>query len=156
VGAPPASGNAATAEREASAKSSPLTRTGGRRLLRGFFYAGGVVATLAGLHTMIAGARSIAGEGRADPAFESELRFYATFYVAYGLAALRIAPRADRERSRVRALAAQLFLAGLARTGAWVAVGRPHPFQIGLLTVELGAPPAILTAQARLAPSAAS
>jgi hypothetical protein len=109
---------------------------------------------LAGLHTMIAGARSIAGERRANPSVESELRFYATFYVAYGVAALRLAPRADRERAKVRALVALLCLAGLARARAWLTLGRPHPFQIGLLAVELGAPPAVLAAQARLGSAA--
>jgi uncharacterized protein DUF4345 len=153
MGAHLASGNEPNVETEASASAS-LTRTRGRRFLRAFFYTGGVVATSAGLHTMIAGARSIVGERRANPSVESELRFYATFYVAYGLAALRVAPRADRERLNVLALAALLFLAGLVRAGAWLAAGRPHPFQIGLLAVELGAPPAILAAQARLGSAA--
>jgi hypothetical protein len=150
-----ASGNDPPLEPGAAASASTPTGTRSRHLLRAFFYAGGVVATLAGLHTMLAGSRSIAGERRGNPSIESELRFYATFYVLYGLAALRLAPRADRERAKVRALVALLFLAGLARAGAWLTVGRPHPFQIGLLAVELGAPPAILAAQARLAPSAA-
>ena len=116
-------------------------------MLRG----GGAVATLAGLHTVVAGAKSIAGEDAANPSVESELRFYAAFYVAYGLAVLRVAPRADRDSGAVQALAAALFFAGLARASGWLAVGRPHPLHRGLLVIELAAPPAIVAWQKRLA-----
>jgi hypothetical protein len=82
---------------------------------------------------------------------ESELRFYGAFYVAYGLVALGAAPRADRNPGTVRALAGALFLAGLARVGGWLAVGRPHRAQLALLAVELAGPPSIVAWQARLA-----
>ena len=117
--------------------------------LRGAFYLGGAVATGAGLHTVISGARSIIGEEQANPALESELRFYSAFYVAYGLAVLRVAPRADSDRDAVRALAGALLLAGAARAGAWRAAGPPNPLQRLLLAVELLAPPIVVTAQAR-------
>jgi hypothetical protein len=122
----------------------------GRRALRAVVGAGGIVATAAGLHTVIAGARSVPGDHEADAAVESELRFYSAFYVAYGLAALRIAPRADRDAAAVRALLGPLFLAGLARGGAWLAVGKPDRLQRGLLGIELAAPPLIAAWQARL------
>lgn len=116
------------------------------------FYLGGLVATTAGLHTVIAGAKSLPGQGKANPGVESELRFYAAFYVAYGVAALRVAPRADRDTPAVRALAGALLLAGLARALGWLAVGRPHRVQRGLLVIELAAPPLITAWQARVAP----
>jgi hypothetical protein len=84
---------------------------------------------------------------------ESELRFYAAFYVAYGAALLRIAPHAHRDPAGVRALAGALFLAGIARIVAWRTVGGPHRLQRGLLAIELTAPPAIVMSQARLARS---
>jgi Domain of unknown function (DUF4345) len=123
----------------------------GRRALRGLFYVGGGVATAAGLHTVVAGARSIAGQELANPAVESELRFYATFYAAYGLFALRVAPRADRDTRGVRAVAGAVFLAGLARAGGWLAAGKPHNTQLALLAIELGAPAPVVAWQARLA-----
>lgn len=126
-------------------------RSGGARGLQAALATGGVVATTAGLHTVIAGARSIAGEATANPSVESELRFYAAFYVAYGVAALRVAPRADRDAAAVRALAGSLFLAGLARAGGWLAVGRPHGLQRGLLAIELAAPPVVVAWQGRVA-----
>jgi hypothetical protein len=122
-----------------------------RSALRAVFYAAGVVATVAGLHTVAAGAKSIAGQDVANASVESELRFYAAFYVAYGLVALRVAPRADRDSAAVRALAGALFLAGLARASGWLAAGRPHELQRGLLVIELAAPPAIVAWQARVA-----
>jgi uncharacterized protein DUF4345 len=115
------------------------------------FFLGGAVATTAGLHTVVAGAKSLPGQGPANPSVDGELRFYAAFYVAYGLVALRVAPRADRDTSSVRALAATLLLAGLARAGGWRAVGRPHRLQRALLAVELCAPLPIVAWQGRLA-----
>ena len=121
-----------------------------RSALRAVFYVGGTVATTAGLHTVIAGAKSLPDQKPANPSVESELRFYAAFYVAYGLAALRVAPRADRDTTAVRALAGAVFLAGLARAGGWRSVGRPHALQRTLLVIELAAPPLIAAWQARL------
>jgi Domain of unknown function (DUF4345) len=120
------------------------------RALRALLYLGGSVATAAGLHTVLAGSRSVPGQGPANASVESELRFYAAFYVAYGLAALRVAPRADSDAAAVRGLAGALFLAGLARAGGWLAAGRPHPVQRVLLGIELAGPPIVVAWQSRL------
>jgi Domain of unknown function (DUF4345) len=120
------------------------------RAIRSLFYLGGVVATTAGLDTVMRGARSLPAQDLANPVVESELRFYAAFYVAAGLVALRIAPRADSDTTAVRALAGALFLAGLARASAWLTVGKPHRLQLALLAVELAAPPSVVAWQARL------
>jgi hypothetical protein len=114
-------------------------------------YVGGAVATGAGLHTMLAGARSLPGQELANPVLESELRYYAGFYAAFGLAALRLAPRADHDTAGVRALAGAVFVAGLGRVAGWLAAGRPHRLQRGLLAIELGAPPLIVAWQSRVA-----
>ena len=99
---------------------------------------------------MVAGARSLPGLDReADPILDSELRYYAGFYMAYGLAALRVAPRADQDIRSVRALAGALFMSGLARAGGWFAKGAPHPVQRGLLAIELATPPLLIALQAR-------
>jgi hypothetical protein len=121
-----------------------------QRTFRAAFYAGGAVAGAAGLHTVLTGARSLPGDQRADPAVESELRFYGAFYAAYGAAVLHTAPRADRDATAVRALAGALFLGGLARAGGWLATGRPHPGQQALLALELALPPLAVAAQRRV------
>jgi hypothetical protein len=131
---------------------APQTPLLGRGALRAAVYAGGLIATAAGLDTVVRGVRSLPGEGRlAKPAVESELRFYAAFYAAYGLVALRVAPRADQDTTAVRALAGALFLAGMARIAGWRAAGSPHPAQLALLTIELTTPPLIIASQRRLA-----
>ena len=117
--------------------------------MRALFYLGGAVATAAGLHTALTGARSLPGDQTATPEVESELRFYGTFYAAFGLAVLRMAPRADRDAAALHAVAGTLFAAGLARAGGWRATGRPHPVQQALLAIELAAPPAVVAWQAR-------
>jgi Domain of unknown function (DUF4345) len=119
--------------------------------LRAGLCAGGLVATVAGLHTAITGARSLPRKQRANAAIESELRFYGTFYAAYGIALLRAAARADTEPAAVRPLAGTLFAAGLARAGGWLAAGRPHPGQRALLALELALPPLAVAAQERSA-----
>jgi hypothetical protein len=119
--------------------------------LRAGFYAGGLVATAAGLHTVIAGARSLPGGPAASPSVDGELRFYAAFYVAYGVALLRTAPRADGDAAAVRALAGAMFLAGAGRAGGWLATGKPHPVQRALLVLELALPPVAVALQARAA-----
>ena len=101
---------------------------------------------------MVTGARSVPGAPRdADIALDSELRYFGGFYMAFGLAALRIAPRADRDTRAVRVLAATVLTSGLARAGGWLAHGAPHPVQRGLLAIELGAPPLVIALQRRVA-----
>ncbi len=124
--------------------------TSSRRALRAVLYAGGTLATVTGFHTAATGARSLPGQEPANPVIESELRFFAAIYVAFGLTALRVAPHADREPERVRALMAAILLAGLARAGAWRATGKPHPGQRLLLAVELTLPPAVAALQRRV------
>lgn len=126
-----------------------------QRRLRGLLYLGGVVATSAGLHTLLGGGKSFPPWRRAGAMVESELRFYCAFYVAYGLFAFRTARRAAPDPGAVRALAAALFLAGLGRAGAWLTVGKPHPLQRALLAIELAAPAVIVVEQARARSAAA-
>lgn len=105
---------------------------------------GGVVATAAGLDTVLRGARSIPGQPAASAPLESELRFYAAFYVALGLHLLALASDARRSPRAVRAAAGAVWLGGLARATAWRSAGRPTRLQQALLAVELLGPPAFV------------
>lgn len=106
------------------------------------------MATGAGIHTAVAGARSVPGySGSADAQLESELRFYGVFYAAYGIALWHAASRAEPDAAQVRGLAAVLWAAGAARAGGWWRAGRPSTHQLGLLTLELTAPPLVLAWQ---------
>jgi len=113
---------------------------------------GGLVATAAGLDTAIRGARSVIGEPLASVRLESELRFYAGIYVAYGAALLRAARRTETDAGEVERLAAALFAGGTARAVGWARAGRPHPGQLALLAIELAGPPALVAAQRRMQP----
>ena len=120
-----------------------------RYRLRGPLYFGGIVATSAGLHTLLAGGKSFPPWRPAGAMVESELRFYSAFYVAYGLLLFRNATHEDPDPQALRALAAALFLAGLGRAAAWLTVGKPHPLQRALLAIELATPPLVVVSQAR-------
>lgn len=118
--------------------------------LRRAFRVAGLVPIAAGLDTVVRGPRSLPGQPRATASVDSELRFYAAFYVAYGLAVVRTASRADHDGAAVRRLAAALFGAGVARAVAWGRAGAPHRGQRALLAAELVLPPVAVAAQARV------
>ncbi|HYF25737.1 MAG TPA: DUF4345 domain-containing protein [Baekduia sp.] len=127
------------------------------RALRRVVRLGGVVATAAGLHTMAAGAGSVPGRRAVpDRALDSELRFYGTYYAAFGLALVRLAPRAHLDSGALRAAAATVWLAGAARAGGWRRHGPPTAAQQALLAIELIAPPVVAGWQARLLRSGAT
>jgi Domain of unknown function (DUF4345) len=117
------------------------------RLLRGLLTLIGLTATLTGIFAVLTGSSGQADGAQATPSVESELRFFAAFWIAYGAAALYVAPRVAREIHAVRALAVFLFLGGVARGIAWIADGRPQALFIVLLALELLLPPAILLLQ---------
>lgn len=103
--------------------------------------AGGIAATSAGLHTAAVGVRSVPGARRCeDPALDSELRYYGSFYAAYGLQLLDASRRGNGDLALLR----PVFLGGLARALGWRAFGRPSPAQIALMAIELTAPPLML------------
>lgn len=110
----------------------------------------GVVAIVAGLFAVLTGTGGQLDGSAATPSVESEFRFFAVFWAAYGAAALWVAPRIERETAAVRALALFLFAGGLARVIASIASGRPHSFFIGLMLLELLLPFVMVLGQSRL------
>jgi Domain of unknown function (DUF4345) len=118
------------------------------------FILGGLVAIGTGLFDLTTGIDGLPGESAASGTAESEFRFLNVFWIGYGAALLRVAPRAALETWAVRTLMALLFAAGLARVLAWVAVGRPDDLFVALMVIELVVPPLVVLWQARLARSA--
>jgi uncharacterized protein DUF4345 len=110
----------------------------------------GVVAVVAGLITVLAGADSLLGVGEVEAPVDNEMRFYAAFWVALGGVALWVAPRAEQETGVVRAIAAAIFLGGLARIVSIASVGEPHSSQYVLMGIELAIPPILVGWQAAL------
>ena len=96
----------------------------------------GAVAIVAGAASVIFGASIIPARGEVSASVDSEMRFYAVWYVAAGVIALR-ASRGNVSGAVVGGLAVCFGVAGCARALSWAAVGRPHSTTIGLMVVEL-------------------
>lgn len=78
--------------------------------------------------------------GMSSPNVDSELRFYAVFWVAYGFFVLRTANNLTNNLHFVPLLAGLFFVGGLGRVLSLVAVGQPHPLIIVLMVAELAMP----------------
>lgn len=126
-----------------------------RTALRALLLALGAVAVVAGIYTVLTGTGGMAGDSRATPNVESELRFYSVFWTGFGVLALYAARRPERETLLLRGLALFLFLGGLARIPAWIASDQPDAPFLVLMGLELALPPFIVWAGTRIAPERA-
>jgi hypothetical protein len=106
-----------------------------------------VVAFVAGLFAVLTGPEGQFGGEAVNASVESEYRFYAGLWMAYGAVAWALGPRVEREPAILTGLMAVLFAAGLARVVAWVAAGTPEAPYLVLMALELGIPPALLLAR---------
>ena len=111
----------------------------------------GSVMVIAGLGTVLLGAASIVGAEDVSGTVDSEMRFYAVWYVGAGMLLLRSVPRVESERKIVGAVAALFFIAGCARGLSWLLVGRPHNLAVTLMVIELALPFVILPWHAAVA-----
>lgn len=109
----------------------------------------GAVALVAGLWGVATGIDGMAGDSAGTANVDSEIRFFAVLWAAYGAVVLRTAPRAQREPIVVRALMLVLFCAGVSRAISWADEGRPDTVYVILLALELTVPPLVLWLQAR-------
>jgi hypothetical protein len=71
---------------------------------------------------------------------DSELRFYAALWGAYGALLLRAAWSGPRALSQTPWLAAVFFAGGVGRLLSRLSVGAPHPFFTLLMLIELSLP----------------
>ena len=78
------------------------------------------------------------------PSMDSELRFYAPFWGAYGLLLLKTSRDARGWAGRLPVLAAVFFAGGVGRALSWVTLGPPHPVFIVLMAIELMLPPLLM------------
>jgi hypothetical protein len=74
------------------------------------------------------------------PTMDSELRFYATLWGAYGVVLLRAARGLPRTLPQAPWLAAVFFSGGVGRLISLLTVGAPHPVFTLLMTIELTLP----------------
>ena len=78
------------------------------------------------------------------PTMDSELRFYAPFWGAYGVVLLAISRDLAGYRRQVVPLMALFFIGGTGRALSWAMVGAPHPFFLLLMAIELVLPVIII------------
>ncbi|QUD87069.1 DUF4345 domain-containing protein [Phenylobacterium montanum] len=132
----------------------------GVRILSGLLMALGVAAVAIGLSIVLLGPTPTAHSAETlfglisrapplltepfTPTADSELRFYAPFWVVYGGFAVMTARDLRRERHRVPLLAAVFFAGGVGRAIAWWRVGPPHPVFLSLMIIELALPPVLM------------
>ena len=118
----------------------------GLRLFLGCVAALGIVA---GALTMIAGSHAILGGGEPTASTESELRFFATWWLGAGIFVAWLLRDLERRGRELRVFLALVVLAGIARALAWADQGRPHTTFVVLMAVELALPPLVAVWHAR-------
>ena len=113
----------------------------------------GLVATIAGAASVVFGAHIIPGGDGVSASVHSELRFYASWYLATGLVVLWTVPRVATRTAGIvlRVVFGTLFLAGCARVVSIVADGTPATTYVVLMVIELVLPLVILPWQAAVA-----
>ncbi len=99
-----------------------------------------VIPMVAGLASVLFGSAIVREHGPSNASVESELRFYAVFYVAYGAFLWSLAPRVAERGRELRWAAAVLFCGGLARVVGVLVDGWPEADYVVLMVVELTLP----------------
>ena len=111
-----------------------------RTLFQVVFGLVGLVALTFGALSALFGSALIPGGGTVSASVESELRFYAVWYAAAGVAILWTLRRVEEARPLVRAISGAFFIAGAVRVISIIAVGRPDSIFVVLMVIELALP----------------
>ena len=104
-----------------------------------------------GLASVVFGSEIVRGHGASNASVESELRYYAVFYVAFGVWLWWIAGDVAARRRELRAAALVLFCGGLARVVGIAVDGVPAADYVVLMVVELLLPGLLVLWQSRVA-----
>jgi hypothetical protein len=111
-----------------------------KRVTEIWLIAFGLICAGIGLAHLLFGTSTIIGGGSVNATIDSDMRFYALLFAAYGLVFVWCAVDiADRGRV-ANILGALFFAGGLARLLAWAATGQPNWFYVMMILVELIVP----------------
>jgi hypothetical protein len=110
-----------------------------------------LIPIAAGLASVIFGSAIVRGGGPSDASVESELRFYAVFYVAFGAYLWALAPRVAERGRELRWAAGVLFCGGLSRVVGVLVDGWPEADYVVLMAIELTLPVVLVLWQRRIA-----
>lgn len=108
-----------------------------RKALQIFLGLFGVTAILICLLHVALGPAAIPGAVPVNATMDSEDRFYATLFGAYGVALLWCINDIEQKSRAVYFLMATFFVGGLARLVSIAAVGLPNTFFIAMTVLEL-------------------
>jgi hypothetical protein len=100
----------------------------------------GFVCAGIGLAHLAFGTATIIGGGSVNATIDSDLRFYALLFAAYGLTFVWCATDITQRGQVVNVLGAIFFAGGLARLLAWAVTGQPNWFYVVMIPVELVIP----------------
>jgi hypothetical protein len=117
------------------------------QVLLGLF---GTTAIFISLLHIVLGPTSIPGSIPVNPTMDSEDRFYATLFMAYGAALLWCIKDIEQKNKVVYFLTLTFFVGGLARLVSMAAVGLPNAFFIVMTVLELLLPLVIAFMQSRI------
>ncbi|WP_083871468.1 DUF4345 domain-containing protein [Nocardia aobensis] len=108
-----------------------------RRVLQIWLLVFGLACAGIALAHLLFGTASIIGGGPVNATVDSDMRFYAVVFGAYGLAVAWCARDVERRGPAINALGAVFFAGGLARILAWAVSGEPNWFYVLMTPVEL-------------------
>lgn len=131
-----------------AAEMRRMTGTSSRRAFQALLVVLAGIAVIAGMATVLFGVDSIIGAEAVSATVDSEMRFYAVWYVGAGVLLAWSAANLERSGGIVRGVAALLFLGGLSRALSWISVGEPHNLSVVLMVIELTLPTVIVAWQA--------
>jgi hypothetical protein len=114
---------------------------------------GGAIVLIALLHIAI-GPAAMLGGAPANATTDSEDRFYATFFLAYGAALIWCALNVPQRTRQIQLLMGLFLLGGMTRLISMAAAGLPHPFFIAMTAIELVLPAISVWVAARVAADA--
>lgn len=97
----------------------------------------GLICAGIGLAHLLFGTETIIGGGPVNATIDSDMRFYALLFAAYGLAFVWCAADITHRGRVANVLGAMFFAGGLARLFAWAVTGQPNWFYVAMVPVEL-------------------
>lgn len=113
----------------------------GGHALRWVLGALGLLSVVTGLLAVTGGPAGMLDGQSTTSTVDSEVRFFAVYWLAYGVLLLWVVPRVGRYPGVVRAALVVMFASGCARALSLVREGTPHPVMLAAMVVELVVPP---------------
>lgn len=104
---------------------------------------GGAIVLIS-LAQVALGLAAIPGAGPGNATLDSEHRFYAVFFLAFGLALLWCLRDISGRTRAIQGMMVLFFLGGLTRVLSMLVTGMPHPLFVGLGAIELVLPPLLV------------